>query len=304
MQNSQLMSFRSELLFLRVIENGSLKAVAEEIGSNPSAVSRRIAALEARLGTKLLQRSTKGSQPTEAGRRYYEGMRQILGNVTALETEVTGLTDQPSGLLRVAAPVDFGARYVAPVLAELHKHSPKLEIDLRLGSEFTAFVEQRIDVAIRIGNLANSNLIARKLGTVSRVIVASPSYLEQNGTPLVPQDLENHPFIFYQSNTRNLTFVLGIGKHSHGVTVAGHLSVNNVSSIRHLLLSDLGLHLGPRWAFETDIKAGRLIAILPEYALLGFPLHALYERTAYLPAKIRLFIDRMVEAIKSENSLT
>ncbi|MEM6539150.1 MAG: LysR family transcriptional regulator [Pseudomonadota bacterium] len=290
-------------LFLRVVEAGSLKAAAEQIGADPSAVSRKIASLEARLGVKLLERSTKRSAPTDAGVRYYEGMRRLIDSQLALEADVAGLVDTPTGKLRVTAPVDFGARFVAPVLSKLQDDFPKLSVELLLGSTFADLVEQGIDVAIRIGKLSDSSLIAKRLGAVPRMIVGAQSYFNRHRLPKKPEDLMSHDFIFYGPGQQELDIVVGEGKSAKTVTVTGRFTANSVTAIRTLVASGRGLHLGPQWAFEDGLADGSLTQVLPDAAFQSFPLHALYAPGAFVPAKIRQFIDRMARVSESEPSL-
>ena len=292
-----------EQLFLRVVDAGSLKAAAEQIGADPSAVSRKIAALEGRLGVKLLERSTKRSTPTEAGARYYEGMRRVIDAQLALEADIAGLVHTPTGRLRVTAPVDFGARFVAPVLARMQDEHPDLSVELLLGSTFADLVEQGIDVAVRIGRLADSSLIAKRLGAVPRIIVGSRSYVSRFGAPEKFEDLAGHDFIFYGPGQRELEIKTSAGKSAETVTVKSKFTANSVTAIRAQVASGRGLHLGPTWAFEEGLADGSLLRILPHTPLASFPLHALYAPGAFIPAKVRQFIDRMVDAVKSEPSL-
>jgi len=160
-----------ERLFLRVVEAGSLKAAAAFLGKDASTLSRRVAALEERLGVKLLVRSTRRTTPTDAGQRYYEGLRDLVAQQEALEAEVSRTTETPHGQLRVTAPVDFGARFVVPVLARLQESAPDLVVECVLGSGYLDLAEHGLDVAVRVGKLPDSALIARRLGAVPRVLV-------------------------------------------------------------------------------------------------------------------------------------
>lgn len=288
-----------EHLFLRTVEAGSLKAAAEQSGADPSAVSRKLAALEARLGVKLLNRSTRRSTPTEAGQRYYEGLRRILDEKAALEADITKLVDTPTGRLVVAAPVDFGARFVAPIVAELQDRHPDLEADLKLSSGFADLAEEGIDVAIRIGRLPDSSLIARRLGAVPRVLVASSQYLAAHTAPMQIADLKRHAFVFYQPGQRELDIRIG----QQSVTVTGRISANSITAVRALVAAGRGLHLGPVWAFEDGLADGSLKMVLPGQPLEAFPLHAIYRPTNFVPAKVRVFIDAMARAVRQEPSL-
>lgn len=297
------MADTNEQLFLRVVEAGSLKAAAEQIGADPSAVSRRISALEARLGVKLLERSTKRSTPTEAGQDYYDGMRRLVDEQTALEAHVTGLVDKPTGRLSVTAPVDFGAKFVAPVLAALQDEAPDLTIDLRLGSAFSDLVGQGLDVAIRIGRLEDSSLISRRLGVVPRVLVAAPSYLEARDPIVTAKDLEAHDFIHYRPGDRQVEITLEKDGELETVTAHGHFSANSVTAIRALVVAGRGIHKGPVWAFEDELRDGLVVPVLSDYAIAAYPVHALYAPSAFVPAKIRRFIDLSAEAFKASGSL-
>jgi len=281
-----------EQTFLKVVETGSFRAAAELLNTDPSSVSRKIAALEARLGVRLLQRSTRRSAPTDVGAEYYDGLSRLMSEQAALEARISGETDTPTGLLRVTAPVDFGARFVTPVLQGMQTEHPALLVDLTLGSGFFDLPSQGIDVAIRIGTLPDSSLIARKLGTVPRVMVASQAYLDRMGTPESIVDLKNHNFILYGRNPRPIEITTPDGRKTN-FEVSGRFSVNSVTSICSLARAGQGIHVGPMWAHREDLAAGNLVALLPNHSLGPFPIHALYRATAYVPAKIRQFIDRM-----------
>jgi DNA-binding transcriptional LysR family regulator len=283
-----------ERLFLRVVEAGSIKAAAAQLGSDPSTVSRQLAALEARLGVKLLQRSTKRTLPTEAGARYFDGLRRLVDLQDALEAELAGTLEVPRGRLRVTAPVDFGARFVVPVLDELQRASPELEVDLLLGSGFVEIVEAGIDVAVRIGRLADSSLVARKLGVVPRVLVAAPSYLGERGTPRTVAELEEHDFVLYAPSTRDRPLELtGPRGATASVHVRGRFIVNSVNCVRDLVEAGRGLHLGPRWAFADALAHGRVVEVLRGWGVAPYPLHAVFAPTQYVPAKIRAFVEAM-----------
>ncbi|MEM8607858.1 MAG: LysR family transcriptional regulator [Myxococcota bacterium] len=293
----------NETLFLRVVEAGSLKAAAEQIRANPSAVSRRIAALESRLGVRLLVRSTKRSVPTEAGTAYYDGMRKLVDQQEALESRVAGTVDKPTGKLRVTAPVEFGARFVAPVLSALQDSAPDLRVELLLGSGFWNLVEQGIDVAIRIGQLPDSSLVARQLGVVPRVVVASSEYVATHGAPTSPDELSSHPFVFYRPEQANTQFRMRKEGVETSVTMSGSFTVNSVHAIHEWVSAGRGLHFGPTWMFQDGLADGSIIALCPDYELDAFPLRAVYLPTPYLPAKVRTFIERMANAVASNLSL-
>ncbi|MEM8824156.1 MAG: LysR family transcriptional regulator [Pseudomonadota bacterium] len=290
-------------LFIRVVETGSLKAAAEEAKTDPSSVTRKIASLEARLGAKLLIRSTRRSRPTEAGQAYYDGVRRLVEEQAALEAEIAGLSDTPKGLLRVTAPVDFGARFVTPVVDRLLSEHPDLSVELKLGSEFADLREANVDVAVRIGTLSDSALIARRFGEVPRAIVVAPSYVERHGLPDRPEDLPQHNFVFYRAMPE-MKLNLVRGEESISVAVGRtRITVNSMAAIRELLFSGQGMVLSPLWACEDALADGRVIRVLEDWQSPAFPLHGIFLPSPFRPAKLRVFLDAMAEQTKAEPSL-
>ena len=279
-------------LYLRIVETGSLRAAAAELGTDPSAVSRRLSGLEERLGVKLISRSRVRSVPTDAGRNYYDQLKPLLERMEALEDDVAGAADEPRGVLRVAAPIDFGARHIGPWLHELSARAPRLSVDLTVSDRFVDMAEQSIDVAIRIGELRDSPLIARRLGAMPLAIVASRSYLNRRGMPRSPEDLGEHDFVLYSGLQAGADLAL---THEDGKTIevrcASRFSVNNLGGVACIVESGGGLHAGPLWFFTEAIEAGRLVHVLPEWAPPTYPVNALYEASTYVPAKIRRFVD-------------
>ena len=282
-----------EQLFVQVVEAGSFKRAAEQLNVEPSSLSRKVAALEARLNVKLLHRSTRRTRPTELGERYYAGLCKLIDEKTALEETISSGSETLTGNLRVSAPIDFGVEFVVPVLRDMQNQAPGLSVETLLGSGFLDLVEQGIDVAVRIGDLPDSNLIARKLGEIPRVLVASPQYLELHGHPETPDDLENHNFILYSATQgrSDIEFVDGV-KHPHS-SIRSNITVNSVRAIRSLVKDGVGIHLGPRWVFSEDFKFGAVTQVLPQYGLKSFPAHAVYTAKSYLPRKTKEFVERL-----------
>lgn len=290
-------------IFIRAVEAGSLRAVALELGVDPSSISRKVSALEHRLQVKLLRRSTKRSEPTEAGLRYYEGIRRLLDERATLEAEISGLLEEPRGRLRIGAPVDFGARFVAPVVAGLLAEYSELDVELVLGSGFDDLTEAGLDAVVRIGNLSDSSLIAKRVGKVPRVALGSRAYLEQHGTPSAPADLASHPFVFYQGGQRRGELVFAKAGKQARVEITGRSAANSVSAIRQLVLGGAGLHFGPVWAFENELASGELVALLPKWSCVSYPIHVVWLPTEYLPAKVRLFAERFAKFVEGETTL-
>jgi DNA-binding transcriptional LysR family regulator len=262
-----------DALFLSVIDGGSFRSAAAASGLDPSRVSHRIAALEARLGVKLLNRTTRASSATEAGARYAEGIRRLRDARAALLAEVTGGQDVPRGRLRITAPVDFGTRFVAPALSRMSAEHPELVVELRLGSGFADLLAEGIDVAIRIGRLSDSTLTARRIGLSHRMLVATPKLAAQVTTP---DDLAAIPIVGYVPGLTEVSIAFDMAGKRHEVRMSSRVAVNSMSAIRTMLLEGRGANLGPVWAFEDDLAKGRLVALLPEARFDAFPIHAVW----------------------------
>ena len=286
-----------ESLFLRVVETGSFKRAAEQLNQEPSSISRKIAALEDRLKVKLLRRSTLRTTPTELGQLYYERMRHIVDEQTELEEEIRSGVNRLSGTLRIAAPVDFGARFVVPVARQMQQQAEDLNIELLLGSHFENMQEKSIDVAVRIGNLQDSSLVARKLGDVPRVLVASPDYIKVHGDPQTIDELEQHNFVQYSPEARRSDIKFEDGQRFPHTKIHSNITVNSATAIRDLVLSGVGIHLGPKWLFKDDLNTGSVVRLMPDKLLKSFPVHAVYLARSYLPFKIKEFTRILADSL-------
>lgn len=285
--SQHLMRNASEMAFLKVVETGSVRAAARALGQDPSGISRRVAQLEARLNAKLVRRSGNATRPTAQGRAYYARLRAIIDQLEALEAEIGGETDTPSGLLRVTAAIDFGQEFLAPWLLEFRARHPAVEFDLVLASGFVDMGANEIDVAIRAGKLPDSSLIATKLAELPRVLVASRAYVEAHGAPRTPSDLLAHPAIFFVPGNRNAPLKL---RSPEGQVVevrrSNGIAINAVRSAVAAVRAGAGIHSGPRWAFSDLIAAGEVVEILPDYTQDAFPLYAVRQPAIVVPASI------------------
>ncbi|AMQ90318.1 LysR family transcriptional regulator [Marinobacter sp. LQ44] len=288
-----------EHVFVRVVESGSFKKAAESLNLEPSSVSRQIAALEDRLQVRLLRRSTQRTTTTELGQRYYERLRVIIDDQLALEEEIRSGVSLLTGKLRITAPVDFGTRFVVPVACRLQELAPDLSVEMSLGSPFESLLESDLDVAVRIGDLPDSSLIAKHLGHNKRVLVASPEYLDKHGTPTSLEQLEQHNFILYSSSQARSDIEFADGSRYSHLKIKSNMTVNSVAAIRRLVLEGNGIHLGPLWVFAEDIESGRLVRLMPDRPLRSFPVHAVYPARSYLPVKVREFIRLLSEELNS-----
>ncbi len=284
-------------LFARVVEAGSFSAVAREFGIGQPAVSKQIAGLEARLGVQLLRRSSRSLSLTEAGQIFYESVVRLLGELDMAETAIKRGQTQPSGTLRVTLSAGFGRLVVVPLLPAFHAAYPQVVVDLLVSDRFVDLIEEGLDVAIRLGNLADSGLIARRIGQSPRVTVASPSYLVRAGAPATPADLAHHACIAFtfQRDPRDWAFATPEGRVLH--TPKGIVRANDAEHIRAAALAGSGIAQAPRWLFADDIARGDLLEVLGDFPGDLTPIQAVYPAGRRPPGKVRAFIDHLANAL-------
>jgi hypothetical protein len=248
--------------------------------------------LEAQLGLRLFHRTTRSLTLTEAGRGYFERVSQILIDLEAAEQSVSHLQITPRGQLKISAPMSFGFLHLAPALPDFLAAYPELTVDVMMSDRFVDLVEEGFDLAVRIGSLAESSMIAKKLSPIRRVICASPDYLARHGTPQTPQDLSNHQCL-YNSNLPSgyeWRFQMPDGKPV-SVSVKGQISINNGDALRIAALNHLGLIDLPTFIVGRDLQAGTLVSVLDEYVPQRMALYAAYSHARHLSPKVRAFVD-------------
>jgi len=279
-------------VFAKVVDTASFADAARHFGMSPAMVSKHVRTLEERLGVRLLNRTTRRVSATEVGRNYYERCLRILSELEDAERAAGDQQAAPRGVLRVTAPVSFSFRHLAPAIADYLKAHPDVSIDLSLNDHYVDLVEERFDVAIRAGHLADSSLMSRKLCSIAMTVCASPAYLEANGAPQEPGDLAKHNCLvyIYAAQQSAWRFVDTAGKEQV-VKVNGRFFANNGDALRALAVKGAGIVLSPDFIVEDDLQAGRLIRLLPEFATGETPVHAVYPHSRYLSAKTRTFID-------------
>lgn len=277
-------------VFARVVERKSFSAAARCLGLTTSAVSKQVSRLEASLGTRLLNRTTRSLSLTEAGATFYGRCVRILAEISAAEEAVGQLRERPRGTLRVSAPMSFGQLHVAPAIPEFLARYPEIRIDMTLDDRFVDLVEEGFDLAIRIARLPDSTLVARKLASSRRVVCGSPSYLSQHGVPEHPRDLAGHNCLLYSYQRENEWRFRG-PRGEAKVTVLGSFRANNGDVLRAAALAGLGLVLLPTFIVGTDLRAGTLRAVLTSYAVSEEAVYAVYPHARHLSPKIRAFVD-------------
>jgi DNA-binding transcriptional LysR family regulator len=277
-------------LFVRVVETGSFSAAARDLRMGQPAVSKTIAALEERLGVRLLVRSSRQLRPTEAGEAFYERARRTLAEADEAEQAASGLGAGLSGRLRVCAPVTFGRLHVAPKLGEFLDAHPALRLELVMDDRRIDLVEENIDVALRLGALADSSLTARKLATSERLVVASPAYLARKGEPKTPSDLVAHEAVSYSHQAVGDQWRLRRGSTEISVRPPSRLSFTAAEGFREGILAGLGVANVPRWMMSAELGTGAVQALLTDWSLPGVDLWAIYPSGRMPTAKARAFV--------------
>jgi DNA-binding transcriptional LysR family regulator len=282
--------------FARVAETSSFSAAARGLNLSKSLISRQVSALEAELGARLISRTTRSLTLTEAGRGYYEQVTRILAQMEEADLSVSQLQATPRGRLRVNAPMSFSLLRLAPALPDFLALYPEIEVDMVMNDRRVDLLEEGFDLAIRIGRLADSSLVARKLGAMQRFIVASPAYLAERGTPKVPADLRHHACLCY-SNADTIDEWRFCEPDGRPVTieVKGRVRANNGDLLRIAALRGLGFVDLPNFLLAADIESGALVPVLQDYIRQDGGIYAVYPHARYLPPKIRVFIDFLAE---------
>jgi len=296
MQQIEITALRT---FVTVVEAGGFSRAAELLDSTTAAVSRRVAALEQRLGARLLHRTTRTMSLTEAGERYYRDLVEILRALEEADARVAGETAEPQGTLRITAPLSFGVRRLSPLLCEFMTLHPHLRVMLVLDDGYRDIVSEGLDLAIRIGELKESSLVARRLADVCRYFCAAPAYLEQHGIPQNPADLTAHACLHYHNIQLREEWTLVGPQGPETVAVSGPLSANNGDVLRDAACRGQGIALLPDFIAEEDLAAGRLQRLLTAYEPLEIGLYAVWASGSFMPSKVRLLVDFLLERFRS-----
>ena len=283
------------MVFTKVAELGGFSKATKSLGMPVSTVSRKVSDLEERLGITLLQRTTRKLSLTRSGEQYFKQCADILSGLDEAETQVTKLQSQPEGTLKISVPVGMGAGRFIDFLQEFMAKYPKLEVELLVTNQFVDLVAEGVDVALRFGELSDSSLVARKLGTDRRMLVAAPSYLKK-AKPLVhPQDLREHKCILFKSRSIETHWELTREKSRVRVAVKGAVKANDMLTIREFAVNGAGIALLPEMSCIDELASGQLKQVLPEWKTLIAPAHAVYVSRKFLPARIEVFLNAIGE---------
>ena len=278
-------------IFRRVVEIGSFSAVAAEMGLSQPSVSKHVSSLEAHLGVRLLNRNTRHQTLTDAGREYYDYCIRILSDVAEAESIISESKGQPKGTLKLSAPISYGQRVVAPMLWGFMGEYPDLSVDLVLDDSNLDLVREGIDLAIRLGPLNDSSLIAHKLDVSARYAVASPGYLKTAGSLEKLEDLKHHEcIVFTLFPTRN-DWHFTHNSSNKNVRVTGRLSTNNPATMFDATVAGLGISVMPMFMLRESLKNGELVTVLDDYEPIPINISAVYPVRRFVPQKVKCFID-------------
>ncbi len=279
-------------VFRRAVELGSLAAAARALDLSPEMAGQHLKALEGRLGVRLLQRTTRRLSLTDTGRAYYDRCVAALDEIALAEAEAGSRQAEPAGRLRIATPLAFGTALLAPAIAAFLGRHPGVGVDVDLSERSVDLLAENIDLAIRLGELPPSGLVARRLASFSLVLVASPAYLSSHPAPERPRDLAAHQALIYtQTRAPTRWSFTGPAGTRESVAVDGRIRASDVGFLLDLALLSRGILLAPSFVLEHSLAAGHLVHVLPEWRERSLPLHALWPHRTLMPATARAFLD-------------
>jgi DNA-binding transcriptional LysR family regulator len=283
--------------FVQAADAGSFTLAAERMGLTKSGVAKSVARLEERLGIRLVNRTTRRFTLTEEGLAFHESCLRALTDIESAEAALSSQSRNPTGRLRVDLPVVFGRCWVLPTLLDIGARYPELRMDISLSDRLVDPIEEGIDLVIRIGQPADSaNLIARRLGTQTSIMCASPSYIAARGRPSTIDDLDHHTCIAFGRDGRTAPWML-IGPDRQPVTkpISGRYAINHSEAILDAARAGNGIALLSRWLVANDLDDGTLVDVLPSVETEGFPIHAVWPHTRHLAPKVRVVVDELVK---------
>ncbi len=285
--------------FVAVVEAGSFVRAAESTGLSKAAVSRHVGELEKRLGVRLLQRTTRRLSLTEEGGMFFARAKELLESIDEAESEITRRAGEARGLIRVNAPLTFGALHLAPLWGPFIDANPKVSLDISLSDRVVDVVDEGYDLAIRISRIPDSTLVTRKLASTRMVLCASPDYLEKHGTPAHPGDLADHAVISYTYwSTRDEWHFTGPDGDTT-VRIRARIHTNNGDTCRRAALAHHGIILQPDFIIGHDLRRGDLVELMPDFRSIEVGIHAVYPSRAHLPLKTRRLIDFLADSLRA-----
>lgn len=283
--------------FVCVVESGTFSAAARILNVGQPAVSKIIALLEERLSVRLLLRSTRGLTPTEAGQAFYTRAKRAIEETEEAEIAARGAGTNLTGRLRVCAAVTFARLHIVPMIGQFLEAHPELNIDLVLDDRNVDLLEEGIDIALRMGHLDDSNMTARKLGEVPRLVVGTPAYFERAGIPSSPADLSSHQAIVYSQRGGGSTWTFRRDSSEAAVVVSGRVAITAAEGLRAAVLADLGLAVASEWMFSPELKSGKVLSVLNDWRLPPLELWAVFPAGRMVNAKTRAFLNFLIDVL-------
>jgi DNA-binding transcriptional LysR family regulator len=281
--------------FATVVDQGGFTDAAKKMGISKSAVSKHVSSLEARLGARLLNRTTRRVSPTEIGLAYYDRARRVLNDAGEADALVSSMQSEPSGLLRISVATDFGVGHLSPILAEFLRGYPEIQINMVLNNRYVELISEGFDMAVRIGELEDSTLRARKLTQTTKRMIASPDYVTEYGMPQKIDDLSDHKLLHYSNQAAgNVWKVTAPSGERRQVRTAGWLTVNDGQSLLNAAVSGLGIAYLPSFLYEQALADGEVVEVMPDLPGETLGVYAVYPPGRFTQPKVRAFIDYLV----------
>ncbi|MEM9317668.1 MAG: LysR family transcriptional regulator [Pseudomonadota bacterium] len=287
--------------FATVVDQGGFTDAAKKMGISKSAVSKHVSSLESRLGARLLNRTTRRVSPTEIGLAYYDRARRVLNDAGEADALVTAMQSAPSGMLRVSVATDFGVNHLSPVLGDFLHAYPDITVNMVLNNRYVELISEGFDLAIRVGELEDSSLRARKLCETNKRMIAAPGYFQQFGRPQKIDDLNEHKLLHYSNQASgNVWKVTAPSGEKRQVRTAGSLTVNDGQSLLNAAIGGLGIAYLPSFLYAESLRQGLLEDVIPELPMEVQGIYAIYPPGRYTQPKVRAFIDFLVDQFRDK----
>jgi DNA-binding transcriptional LysR family regulator len=291
------MDLNDIIVFTKVAETKSFTGAADALGLPKSTVSRKLAQLEERLGVRLVQRTTRKLALTEIGEAYYERCQRIVSDIHSAEQLVTDMQASPRGRLRITASVDFSTRFLGGIIAEFLAANPEINIELEATDRLVDLIEDGFDLAVRIGPMPESTLIARRLASLSLVLCASPAYIASRGMPSSIDELDEHDHVLFTPSSRNQTWTLVNGDQTYEFGRPARLASNNFGTVVDVTRRGSGIALISEFIIRGEIKAGTLVEVLPQWRTRPSDVHAVYPARQNPPPRLALFLEHLTKSL-------
>ncbi|MGH6760830.1 MAG: LysR family transcriptional regulator [Phyllobacterium sp.] len=287
--------------FIAVAEYGSLTEASRRLARSLQAVSRSLSALEADIGIELVHRTTRRSTLSEAGLAFFARVKPALAEINEAKLEAVDRRSDPSGVLRVGAPVLFGPDYMIPIIAGFMRDYPRIEVELQLTDSFSDLAAERLDLVIRIADLPDSGLQGKRLGALRRVVFGAPTYFDQHGRPDHPMDLKQHSCMIRTIDQRSSHWKFQVAGKPLTVPVRGAFRTNTMTAVYSAVRSGLGLGYSPLWQIKQLVETGEVQIVLENFEPKPVPIHALWQENKLPPAKVRMFVDYLAKRLRLDD---